>query len=127
MLTELDEILKSLAPEMDPQPYVFCQVNGGLSGYIELEPFATILEREGTTLILNESAAQAAGLNYEGIFRRITLTVHSSLQAVGLTAAVSGRLAQAGIAANMVAGYCHDHIFVPAARADDALRLLTSL
>ncbi|ALO45811.1 ACT domain-containing protein [Pseudohongiella spirulinae] len=125
MLTELDEILKSLAPETDSQQYVFCQVPGDVTAYLEWAPVAIIQEREGSTLILTESAAREAGLEYADTFHRITLMVHSSLQAVGLTAAVSGRLAQAGIAANMVAGYCHDHIFVPAERAEEALGLLS--
>lgn len=125
MLTDLHEMLSALAPEMDDQRYVFCQVQGEVVSFLELSPVAVIQEREGTTLVLTESAAGDAGLEFEGVFRRITLTVHSSLQAVGLTAAVSTRLAEACIAANMVAGYCHDHIFVPAERAEEALSLLS--
>lgn len=126
MLTDLHEMLSVLAPEMDDQRYVFSQVQGEVVPYLELSPVAVIRELEGITLILSESAARGAGLEYDGFFRRITLMVNSSLQAVGLTAAVSTRLAEAGIAVNMVAGYCHDHIFVPAERADDALNLLSS-
>lgn len=125
MLTDLHEMLSALAPEMDDQRYVFCQVQGEVVSFLELSPVAVIQEREGTTLVLTESAAGDARLEFEGVFRKITLTVHSSLQAVGLTAAVSTRLAEAGIAANMVAGYCHDHIFVPAERAEEALSLLS--
>jgi uncharacterized protein len=126
MLTDLHEMLAALAPEMDLHEYVFCQTPEDLTLALEWAPVGVIQEREGITLILTASAARDAGLAYTGVFRRITLTVHSSLQAVGLTAAVSTRLAEAGIAANMVAGYCHDHIFVPAERAEEALDLLSS-
>jgi hypothetical protein len=68
-----------------------------------------------------------AGLAYEGAYRQVTLTVHSSLAAVGLTAAVSRALADAGIACNMVAGYYHDHAFVPEADAGAALAALARL
>ena len=36
-------------------------------------------------------------------------------------------LADAGIACNMLAGYHHDHLLVPVARAGDAISLLRSL
>ena len=60
-------------------------------------------------------------------FARITLTVHSALEGVGLTAAVAGALAQAGIACNVVAGYHHDHLFVPWDRREEALAILQRL
>ena len=61
------------------------------------------------------------------VFRRITLGVHSSLEAVGLTAAVAAALTAAGISANVVAAFHHDHVFVPADRAEDALACLRAL
>jgi hypothetical protein len=57
-------------------------------------------------------------------FARITLTVHSALEGVGLTAAVSGALAEQGIACNVVAGFHHDHLFVPWERREEALGVL---
>ena len=57
----------------------------------------------------------------------ITLEVHSDLNAVGLTAAVSGALARAGISCNVVAAACHDHLFVPVEAAPAALACLESL
>ena len=50
-------------------------------------------------------------------FAWITLGVESPLTAVGLTAAVSTALAEAGIACNVVAAMRHDHVFVPFDRA----------
>jgi hypothetical protein len=70
-----------------------------------------------------------AGADLTPVFpcRRTTLTIHSSLEAVGLTAVFAGALARAGIGCNVVAGYTHDHLFVPADRADDAVAALRAL
>lgn len=88
---------------------------------------ATFLEAEGLTLVLEKHKAQNSGLQFEGSFCQITLTVHSSLEAVGLTAAVSAKLAAQGISANVIAAYYHDHIFVQSAKAEMALLALKEL
>ncbi len=93
----------------------------------ELPAEARIVEREGTTLVLRRADAEAAGLAFEAVFAWITLEVHSSLEAIGLTAAVSSVLADAGIPCNMLAGYYHDHLLVPSDRAEEALGLLRGL
>ncbi len=84
---------------------------------------ATIREDEGLSAIIpaDDAPADAPPM------RRITLRVHSSLEGVGLTAAVATALAEAGIACNMVAGHHHDHAFVPARHAARALDLLHAL
>ena len=84
-------------------------------------------EREGTTLVVRREEAESAGLSYQFASRLITLTVHSSLEAVGFLAAIAGRLAEAGISVNAVSAYYHDHLFVPEDRADEALRLLQNM
>lgn len=124
-ITELDELLSSMEPKLLAQEFVFCTVSGILADYISLSPLATFTEQEGLTLVLEKSLAQGAGLKFEGSFRQITLTVHSSLEAVGLTAAVSKKLADKGISANVIAAYYHDHIFVQSAKAEEALCALT--
>jgi hypothetical protein len=125
---DLPALLKHLAPEMAASEFVFCTVVEGASrDFSPLYPVGTFREAEGLTLILERARADGAGLAYEGVMRRITLSVHSSLEAVGLTAAVSGALAEAGISANVVAAYYHDHIFVPADRAEQALVVLEGL
>ncbi|MDC1341339.1 ACT domain-containing protein [Oceanospirillaceae bacterium] len=124
-ITELDELLSSMEPKLLAQEFVFCTVSGRLADYISLSPLATFTEQEGLTLVLEKSLAQGAGLKFEGSFRQITLTVHSSLEAVGLTAAVSKKLADKGISANVIAAYYHDHIFVQSAKAEEALYALT--
>ncbi|MCH8264724.1 MAG: ACT domain-containing protein, partial [Proteobacteria bacterium] len=79
------------------------------------------------SLILEQEVADRGGLSYASVFRAITLTVHSSLDAIGLTAAVAGKLAEHGISANVVAASYHDHIFVPRDKAEQALKLLAAL
>ncbi|CAN5632029.1 ACT domain-containing protein [soil metagenome] len=128
---DLDVLLASLDPQLDPEPYVFASVGPGPVDP-SLEPIVTVVEAEGTTLVLHAAAAQGARergseLAESAPMTRITLLVHSSLDAVGLTAAVAGALADAGISCNVVAGYFHDHLFVPEARSDEACALLRGL
>ncbi|MEL0629761.1 ACT domain-containing protein [Psychromonas aquatilis] len=123
-ITELDELLKSMQPALLEPEYVFCTVTGELVDYVSLNPVATFIEAEGLTLVLEKAIAEKAGLQFEGAFRQITLTVHSSLEAVGLTAAVSNKLAEKGISANVIAAYYHDHIFVQSSKAQMALLAL---
>ncbi|MEZ9923739.1 transporter [Vibrio breoganii] len=123
-IKELDQLLKSMKPHLVDGEFVFCTVEGKLSDYVELDPVGTFIEPEGLTLVLERSVAEQHQLSFDGAFRMITLTVHSSLEAVGLTAAVSTKLAEKGISANVIAAYYHDHIFVQAAKADLALQAL---
>ena len=92
-----------------------------------LEPLATFRESEGLTVVVAEGRAQQGGLNV--LFRAawITLTVHSDLQAVGLTAAVATALNRANISCNMIAAGYHDHLFVPVESADAAMKVLEDL
>jgi len=123
-ITDLDQLLRSMRPELTDAEFVFCTVTGSLKEHIELNPIATFVETEGLTLVLEKSVAEKSGLSFEGSYRKITLTVHSSLQAVGLTAAVSTKLASKGISANVIAAYYHDHIFVQTIKADAAISAL---
>lgn len=123
-ITDLDELLRSMSPELIEGELVFCTVSGRLDEYLALQPIATFIEAEGLTLVVEKSKAQQAGLVFDGEFRQITLTVHSSLEAVGLTAAVAAKLASKGISANVIAAYYHDHIFVQSAKALSALAAL---
>ena len=123
-ITDLDELLRSMRPELMPTEFVFCTTSGVLADYVNLEPIATFAESEGLTLVLEKSQAEKAALAFEGIYQHITLTVHSSLDAVGLTAAVASKLASKGISANVIAAYYHDHIFVQKDKATAALSAL---
>ena len=123
-IVELQELLQSMTPEMQRGEYVFCTVEGNYTDYVHLNPLGCFVESEGLTLILSVEAAEKAQLPYESTFKQITLTVHSSLDAVGLTAAVAAKLASYDISANVVAAYYHDHVFVPSERANEALLAL---
>ena len=87
----------------------------------EVSPLALFVESEGNSLLLMRSEADAAGLEYSFVAAWITLRVHSALYAVGLTAAVSTKLAAAGISCNVIATSFADHLLVPYAKAQEAL------
>ncbi|MEQ9111048.1 MAG: ACT domain-containing protein [Rhodospirillaceae bacterium] len=124
----LDVLLASLDPALDPDLYVFCSVPKSEMGRLEgLMPRGTFQEDEGLSVILTQADSAKAGLPDTPVFRRITLRVQSSLGAVGLTAAVAACLAGLGLPANIVAATYHDHIFVPAARGEEALEALRTL
>jgi hypothetical protein len=92
-----------------------------------LPAFCIVREREGLTAIIERDEALRRGLAYTYDARLITLSVHSSLDAVGFIAVISRRLAGAGISCNVVAGYYHDHILVPVDRAEEAMTLLLEI
>ena len=124
--TDLSHLIAEARPILDPATYVF------ITTPAERPPdhpavIGTFREDEGLTLIAEQGWAEGEGLPATFPCRRITLSVHSSLDAVGLMAAVSGALAEAGIGANPVAGFYHDHLFVPVAEADRALAALEAL
>jgi hypothetical protein len=126
--TQLATLLRSLDPELAAPEVVFVSFTDAQYGdYADLQPLAMVQEAEGMTLVVQKALADQFQLAYDGVFQCITLKVHSSLQAVGLTAAVSRQLAQRGISVNVLAGYYHDHIFVPAQQADTALSALKAI
>lgn len=93
----------------------------------ELNPIGIFHEKEGVTFILEQQDAVNKKIHYQSVYRLITLNVHSSLDAVGLTAAFSAKLAEKNISANVVAAYYHDHIFVPEEKAEQALNAILEL
>lgn len=124
---DLQKLLASMTPQLNPEVYVFATLPPGSSLPQGLEPVMRFVEREGTTLILAESSATAAGLAGTFRCRMITLDIHSSLEAVGFLAAITNRLAAAGMGVNPVSAFYHDHLFVPAERAEEALAILRKL
>ena len=124
----LGKLVAAMSPALMDGEYVFCTFQDAQYGdYSELEPIAAIKESEGLTLIIPKSKADETQLAYESVFKGITLSVHSSLDAVGLTAAFSGKLTEHGISANVIAGYHHDHIFVQTELAEKAIEALNEL
>lgn len=122
----LDALIASLRPVLQPGVYVYCAAPEKMS-LAGVDAVATFREAEGLTLVLEESIARDLGLVPRFRAAWITLQMNSDLGAVGLTAAVSGALAQAGIACNILAALQHDHLFVPWERGAEALGILEGL
>lgn len=126
-ITELSQLLAQMAPVADPLDYIFATVDDD-SGPLFTSALMVFREAEATTLILPVDAVAGETAFFQlPRYRRITLSVHSSLDAVGLTSAVSQALTSAGIPANIVAAFYHDHVFVPARLAADAQDVLQAL
>jgi len=127
-ITDLKLLLSTLNPVLADGEFVFLTQSGQeRDAASALNPIATFQETEGLSLIVSRIEAQDAGQAYQGVYRMITLQVHSSLEAVGLTAAVAEKLAEKGISANVVAAFHHDHVFVPTEKADAAISALQEL
>ena len=122
---DLEAILASLDVVRDPGVFVVAQLPAGIEPPAGTR--AWVREREGLAVVLTREDAEAAGLPFVFESAWLTVTVHTSFEAVGLTAAFATRLAAEGIPANVLAGFHHDHILVPADRADDAIAALRSL
>lgn len=124
---DLDALLRSMKPDRRPGIFVFCTIPTAQPIPAALSPLLTFREQEGTTLVIPGEEAEAAGLRYAFSSRLITLTAQSALDAVGFLAAITARLAAAGISVNAVSAFHHDHLFVPGDRADDAMVLLQEM
>lgn len=123
----LANLLKNMKPVFNSGDFVFCTVSN-MDKIDQSQIIGSFKEAEGTTLILSKVYADEMALKYSSIMSWITLQVHSSLEAVGLTAAFSKALADHNISCNVVAGYYHDHIFVlkeDATKAIEALRVFS--
>ena len=122
---DLEKLLKSMKPEHVSGDYVFCKVekfeNLDLNNVVML-----FKEKEAITLILKKEIADQLQLDYSVVMSWITLTVHSSLEAVGLTAAFSKALSEKNISCNVVAAYYRDHIFVNQKDVNKAMEILYS-
>lgn len=126
--SDLGKLLASMSPVLIDGEYIFCSFENVRYGdHTNLEPIATVKEAEGVTLVIPKSKADEHEIKYESVFRCITLNVHSSLDAVGLTAAFSSKLAERGVSANVMAGYFHDHIFVQSGQAEKAIAAIREL
>ncbi len=124
--TDLHRLLQNMQPERQPGEFVFCIVDS-FAQATDLEPVCIFQEQEGVSIILPKEQADARSLSYTLVCAWITLTVHSSLEAVGLTAAVSRALAEENISCNVVAAYYHDHLFVPVEDGEKAVEVLLRL
>ena len=124
--SDLLTLIAQMSPSLDDQVWAFVSVGEVSSEYVTEHALATFRETEGMTLIVPWETAEEFDVCSEPM-ARITLNIHSSLEAVGLTAAVSQALASEAISANVIAGFYHDHIFVPQTAGEPAVACLTLL
>ncbi|MBB34065.1 MAG: ribonuclease H family protein [Hirschia sp.] len=124
--TDLARLLASMSPVLIEGVFVFASVEPGrdLAGVDVVMQFR---EAEGLTLVLRREDAMAQAIAADYPCRMITLNVHSSLEAVGFLAVITRALAADGISVNAVSAFYHDHLFVPEARAADAMAVLERL
>jgi uncharacterized protein len=123
---DLKTLLTHMQPELNSGRYAFVALPAGFT----LDPHqivASVREPEGLSVIVPEQTARDLGLSVAFVAAWITLTVDSDPAAVGLTAAFSQALGQAGISCNVVAGVHHDHLFVPVEQAQRAMEVLRVL
>ncbi|MDX6300294.1 MAG: uncharacterized protein QOF53_1508 [Nocardioidaceae bacterium] len=121
---DLTRLLETIQPELRPGRFVFTTVTRPPEG---VDPVALVREDEGVTLVLAQDDADRLSLPYDYVAAMVTLRVHSSLDAVGLTAAVARTLADEEISCNVMSGFFHDHLFVPLDQGPRVVALLRDL
>ena len=123
-ITDLQQLLTSMSPKLNAGEYVFCTLTGEYGDYAHLKPVTAFREEEGLSLVIPKETAETGNIEFDMTFKMITLTVYSSLEAVGLTAAVAAKLTEYNISANVIAAFHHDHIMIPTNDADAAMKAL---
>ena len=125
---DLSNLLNNLQPNLLNEDYVFITLEDYSFDFFNLlHPIATFKEEEGLTLVITEERAKQENLEYNSVFKCISLGAHSSLNSVGLIATISKLLSEKGISCNVFSGYFHDHLFVQKSLSKEALELLKSI
>ncbi len=124
--SNLDVLLKTMKPRLNEGAYVFC-TRKDLTDINLAEVLFFFREQEGITIVVTKELADRSGFAYSFVASWITLTVHSALDAVGFTAAISEALTTHNISCNVVAAFHHDHLFVPESDSSKAMKVLTEL
>ena len=123
---QLAKLVQEMTPKLNVGTYVFVSLSDA-SILSRSDIICEFKEEEGTTLVLEKSKADTLRLDYEFVSSWITLQIHSSLEAVGLTAVFSTELAKHNVSCNVISGYYHDHIFVAQNDTNKAIQILTDL
>lgn len=124
--TNLKKLIHGMTPVLNEGEYVYASLTD-LSKIDRQGTICEFKEKEGTTVVIERKKADQLKLHYEFVASWITLEIHSSLEAVGLTAAFSKALAEHSISCNIMAGFYHDHLFVDAKDALKAMEVLKNL
>ena len=125
--TDPKDLLKAMNPVLHQEEFVFCTVTPERAGELDLEPVCLFRENEGVAMIMERHLADHNNLQYEFVCKMITLTVHSSLDAVGFLAAITAKLTEYGISVNPVSAFYHDYLFVRSDKAPEAMNILAQL
>jgi len=120
-------LISSMKPKLEKEIYVFCTLPPGNNIPKDIKPIGIFQEQEGTTLIIQKQDAEKAEILYEYESRMITMTINSSLNAIGFLAAITAILAENEISVNAVSAFYHDHLFIEKNNAEQALKLLEEL
>ncbi len=124
---DVSKLLQGMSPKLNKGSYVFTTVAATSENIDSNDTICQFKEEEGITVVMKKERADALGLSYDYVAAWITLSVHSSLHAIGLTAAFSSALSKNGISCNVIAGYYHDHIFVPENESEAAMKVLRKM
>ncbi len=124
--TNLNNLIKNMEPILNDGEYVFASVSNVTSIPRDIT-ICEIKEKEGITVVLSKKDAEELELTFEFVAAWITLNIHSSLEAVGLTAAFASELGKHNISCNVIAGYYHDHIFVDKKDEEKAMKVLWNM
>jgi hypothetical protein len=125
--TDLTTLLKNMKPSCDRKIFVFSSIDEVRYKQLKIFPVGIFRETEGITIIASKDDADSEALSYSDLWALITLTIHSSLTAVGFLAAITQKLAAAGISVNAISAYYHDHLLIPWNDRDRAMNLLVEL
>lgn len=124
--SDLPTLLKTMSPELSDESFVFLSLAPDQVPP-DLKAAGTFREAEGLTIICEKSEAMKHGFAFQGSYRRITLSVHSSLDAVGFLSRIARELTRANISCNVISAFYHDHLFIQESAAEDAMQVLSSL